>query len=200
MRLFHIHRRGLRTPALPLAAGDGAQLGYNRSAAGAARWAVPIFEFLCPACNRIYSFLSLSVKPTRRPVCPRCGSTDLSRVPSAFAVSTGRKSAEEKPKQAGGEPDDAAMARMEREVMRMTGGLDENDAEDPRMMARMMRRLAEVSGEQMTPTMEEMFRRLEAGEDPEALEDELGPQLEAEMGEEGGGPGAPARDDGLYDL
>jgi putative FmdB family regulatory protein len=161
---------------------------------------VPIFEFLCPACNRIYSFLSLSATPKRRPVCPRCGSADLSRVPSAFAVSTGRKSAPEKPTHAGGEPDDATMARMEQEVMRMSGELYEKDAEDPRVMARMMRRLAEVSGEKMTPTMEEMFRRLEAGEDPEALEDELGPQLESEMGDEGGGPGAPTRDDGLYDL
>ncbi len=49
-------------------------------------------------------------------------------------------------------------------------------------MARMMRRLAEASGEPMTPTMDEMFRRLEAGEDPDALEEELGPQLEAETG------------------
>jgi putative FmdB family regulatory protein len=161
---------------------------------------VPIFEFLCPACNRIYSFLSLSAKPTRQPVCPRCGAKDLSRVPSAFAVSTGRKSADEKPTQAAGEPDDAAMARMEQEVMRMTGDLDEKDAEDPRVMARMMRRLAEASGEKMTPTMEEMFRRLESGEDPEALEDELGPQLEAEMGDQGDGGGAPARDEGLYNL
>jgi len=161
---------------------------------------VPIFEFLCPVCNRIYSFLSLSATPRRQPVCPRCASADLTRVPSAFAVSTGRKSAEEKPKRSGGEPDDAAMARMEQEVMRMTGELDEKDAEDPRVMARMMRRLAEASGETMTPTMEEMFRRLEAGEDPENLEDELGPQLEAEMGGEGGEGGAPTRDDGLYDL
>ncbi len=161
---------------------------------------MPIFEFLCPACNRIYSFLSLSASPTRQPVCPRCGATGLSRVPSAFAVSKGRKGSSEEPKPAAGAPDDAAMGRMEQEVMRMADQLDEKDAEDPRAMARMMRRLAEVSGEKMTPTMEEMFRRLESGEDPEALEDELGPQLEAEMGDEGRGGGAPTRDDGLYDL
>lgn len=164
---------------------------------------MPIFEFLCPACNRIYSFLSLSASPARLPVCPRCGAANLSRVPSAFAVSTGRKSQQEKPKEGGGQPDDAAMARVEHELMRMSGELDENDAEDPRAMARMMRRLAEVSGEKLTPTMNEMFRRLESGEDPDALEAELGPQLEAEMGEDGGetGEGAtPTRDEGLYNL
>ena len=84
----------------------------------------------------------------------------------------------------------------------MVEGLDEKDAENPRVMGRMMRRMAEASGEPVTPAMEEMLRRMEAGEDPEALEDELGPQLEAEMGggENGGESGAPTRDEGLYDL
>ena len=166
----------------------------------AVRCNVPIFEFLCSTCNRIYSFLSLSATPSRQPVCPRCGATNLTRVPSSFAVSAGKKSREEKAKEPGGAQDEASMARIEQEMMRMTGELGENDAEDPRVMARMMRRLAEVSGEKMTPTMEEMFRRLEAGEDPDSLEEELGPQLEAEMGEEGGEGGAPTRDEGLYNL
>jgi putative FmdB family regulatory protein len=163
---------------------------------------VPIFEFLCPACNRIFSFLSLRVSPTRHPVCPRCAATDLTRVPSSFAVARGRKGAS--PDSGAESPDhgdDAAMHRLEHEAMRMASELDENDAEDPRVAARMMRRLAEASGERVTPTMEEMFRRMEAGEDPEALEDELGPQLEAESGDDGeGGMGAPTRDEGLYDL
>jgi putative FmdB family regulatory protein len=161
---------------------------------------VPIFEFLCPACNRIYSFLSLTPTPSRQPVCPRCFATDLTRVASSFAVSSSRKSREEKPKETGGPQDEAAQARVEQEMLRMTSELDERDAEDPRVMARMMRRLAELSGEKMTPTMEEMFRRLEAGEDPDSLEEELGPQLEAEIGEDGGEGGAPTRDDGLYSL
>lgn len=161
---------------------------------------MPIFEFLCPACNRIYSFLSLTATPSRKPVCPRCFATNLTRVASSFAVSSSRKSREEKPKETGSPQDDAAQARVEQEMMRMTSELDEKDAEDPRMMARMMRRLAELSGEKMTPTMEEMFRRLEAGEDADSLEEELGPQLEAEIGEDGGEGGSPTRDDGLYSL
>jgi len=161
---------------------------------------VPIFEFLCPACNRIYSFLSLAPTPARKPACPRCGSGDLTRVPSSFAVGAAPKAA---PKTAGHpEPDDASAARMESEMARMMDGLDERDAENPRVMAQMVRRLAEASGEPITPTMQEMFRRLEAGEDPDALEDELGPQLEAEMGgdREGGEDRPPTRDDGLYSL
>jgi putative FmdB family regulatory protein len=163
---------------------------------------VPIFEFLCPTCNRIFSFLSLRLTPTRQPVCPKCGAIGLTRVPSAFAVARGRQETPAAPGDtAGGPGDDAATQRLEHEAMRMASELGDSDAEDPRIVARMMRRLAEASGERVTPTMEEMFRRMEAGEDPEALEDELGPQLEAESGEDGGGElAAPTRDDGLYDL
>ncbi|MEW6337932.1 MAG: FmdB family zinc ribbon protein [Acidobacteriota bacterium] len=160
---------------------------------------MPIFEYLCQNCNRIYSFLSLSLAPGREPVCPRCGATGLTRVPSTFAVGGPRKSSQDQPKAKPG--DDAALGRLEQEAMRMAGEIDEKDAEDPRTMARMMRRLAEASGEPVTPAMNEMFRRMEAGEDPEALEEELGPQLEAELGEDGeGGMAGPTRDEGLYDL
>jgi putative FmdB family regulatory protein len=161
---------------------------------------MPIFEYLCRPCNRIYSFLSLAPSPSRQPSCPRCGASDLTRVPSTFAVPRRGAKSESKPAAPGAAPDDAAMDRMEHEMMQMVSGLDENDTENPRVMARMMRRLAETAGEPVTPTMEEMLRRMEAGEDPETLEDELGPQLEAEMGEEGSGGGAPTRDEGLYDL
>ena len=161
---------------------------------------MPIFEFLCPACNRIYSFLSLAPSPARQPVCPKCGATGLTRVPSAFAVAGKAKEKPETPR--GSQPDGAALSRMEGELMRMADGLDEKDAENPRVMAKLMRRMAEASGEPMTPTMDEMFRRLEAGEDPDALEEELGPQLEAETGAEGegGAGGAPTHDDGLYGM
>jgi putative FmdB family regulatory protein len=172
---------------------------------------MPVFEYLCRPCNRIFSFLSLTVTPSREPKCPKCGATGLERVPSTFAVATSRKAKEEPKKPVGaeaGEPDtpgganDAMAGAMEQQMMEMMDGLDEKDAENPKVMARMMRRMAEMSGEAVTPTMDEMLRRLESGEDPEALEEELGPQLEEEMGEDGagGGVGAPTRDDGLYDF
>lgn len=162
---------------------------------------MPIFEYLCQTCNRIYSFLSMAPVPTRIPTCPRCGATDLKRVPSTFAVQAPRKTAST---DAGAAVDDdgtGPVSATEAEAMRILEGLDDDQAENPRVMARVMRQLAEASGEPMTPTMEEMFRRMEAGEDPEALEDELGEQLEAEMGSDSGGPGGPpARDEGLYSL
>ena len=59
------------------------------------------------------------------------------------------------------------MGAMEREF----SNIDEND---PRAMARMMRRLSEVTGERLDEPMEEAVRKLEEGADPESLEESMG--------------------------
>lgn len=165
---------------------------------------MPIFEYLCRSCNRIYSFLSLSPKPQREPTCPRCGATCLKRMPSAFAVAgASKKSGEDKPPHH--EREGGLSPKLERELESLVSSVDEKDMEDPRTMARLMRRLAEASGEPVPQTLEEMMRRMEAGEDPEKLEEELGDQLEQELGAEdeaeAGEQGqAPERDPGLYSF
>ena len=59
------------------------------------------------------------------------------------------------------------MSAMESEF----SNVDEND---PRAMGRMMRRMAELSGEKIDGEMEEVVRKLEEGADPDSLEDQLG--------------------------
>lgn len=158
---------------------------------------MPIFEYLCQRCNRIYSFLSLSLKPSREPICPRCGASHLTRVPSAFAVGGGRKEAKETTAK-----DEGLSPALERELDQLVSSMDERDMDDPRAMAKVMRRLAEASGEPVPETLQEMMRRMEEGEDPEALEEELGDRLEEELGEEeeAGLSSEPQRDPGLYSL
>ncbi|MGC8916269.1 MAG: FmdB family zinc ribbon protein [Thermoanaerobaculum sp.] len=163
---------------------------------------MPIFEYLCAQCNRIYSFLSLSPAPKRQPSCPRCGASDLTRVPSAFAVAGTTRKAETKAEKPG-EAEPEVPRGLEQELSQLADSLDERDMEDPRTMGRLMRRLAEASGEPMPPTLDEMIRRMEAGEDPEKLEEELGDQLEEELGGEDAEEGletGPERDPGLYSL
>ena len=159
---------------------------------------MPIYEFLCAECNRIYSFHSFRVNPDKVPSCPKCGAEDLSRVPSRFGVAAGSKSA------ADGGGDGLDDPRLEREMMKLAADLEGMDENDPRQMAAAVRKMTELAGEPVTPAMEEMIRRLEAGEDPEKVEEELGEALEEEMGEEGGGGfgagGAPEYDDGLYPM
>ena len=58
-------------------------------------------------------------------------------------------------------------------------GVDELDAnEDPKQMAAMMRKFGDASGLEFGPRMQEMMSRLEAGEDPDSLEEELGDDLD----------------------
>ena len=57
-------------------------------------------------------------------------------------------------------------------------GLDDNA--DPRQAARLMRRLFDSAGLKLGTGMAEAIRRMEAGEDPDAIDAELGEVLEKE--------------------
>jgi len=158
---------------------------------------MPVYEFLCPSCNRIFSFHSFRVETSRVPRCPKCAAENLRRVPSRFGVAASSKAAPA----GGGEGDEHEDPRMEREMMRFAAELEGMDESNPRQMAAAVRRMTELAGEPVTPAMEEMIRRLEAGEDPERIEEELGDALEEEMGDGSGcGGAAPSRDDGLYPM
>jgi hypothetical protein len=82
--------------------------------------------------------------------------------------------------------------------------LDENN---PRHMAHMLRKMKDLMPAGTTPKeFDVAIKRLEAGEDPEKIEEDMGDVLGDFMGgdEEGGGPGggggAYTRDSGLYDY
>lgn len=137
---------------------------------------MPIYEHYCPDCHTVYSFFSSRVAPDARPACPRCGRPDLERRPSSFAMLRPRGDGD-----AGGEADEGSPfagldeERMEKAMDALAsemGGMEES--EDPRQMARMFRRFSELSGMEAGPKLEEMLRRLEKGEDPDALEAEMG--------------------------
>lgn len=134
---------------------------------------MPIYEFYCPDCHTVFSFLSSRVNTRKRPACPRCRRPRLQRRPSRFAITGGRGQEEAA---AGGLPDmdpqrlEAGLAALAREAE----GMDEND---PRQMARMVRKLYESSGLDLGEGMTEAVRRMEAGEDPGAIEEEMGDLL-----------------------
>lgn len=170
---------------------------------------MPIYEFACPKCRVIFNFLSKRINPGHLPVCPKCGNKQLTKQVSAFAMPRGLK----EPAAGGpaGEPeegmpdfDDPRMARAMGELERDMEHLDENN---PKHMAHMMRKMKDIMPAGAMPKeMDIAIRRLEAGEDPEKIEADMGDVLGDFMGgpEEEGGAGAYgggySKDSGLYDY
>lgn len=136
---------------------------------------MPIYEFYCRHCHRIYSFLSRAVNTDKTPPCPRCEAADLTRRASAFAISKGRK---EEPKPEAPPGPDIDEARLERAMEAMAGDLDSIDENDPKQGAHLMRKLFAATGMPVGSGMEEALRRMEAGEDPEKIEEQMGDVFE----------------------
>jgi putative FmdB family regulatory protein len=142
---------------------------------------MPIYEFYCAACHTVFSFFSPRVDTESHPACPRCGEAELPRKPSTFAT-VKRTGGGEGGEGEGGDGDDLLAgldeARLEGAMESVMGELEAaGEEEDPRQMARLLRRFGDAAGMEPGPRMEEMLRRLEAGEAPDALEDELGGDL-----------------------
>jgi putative FmdB family regulatory protein len=171
---------------------------------------MPIYEFACPKCRKIFSFLSKRINPDRRPTCPKCGNPKLEKQVSRFAMVKGvaePTAAAEGPEEGPPMPDldDPRVERAMREMERDMEHLDENN---PRHMAHMMKKMKDLMPPGTVPKeLDVAIKRLERGEDPEKIEADLGDVLGDFMGgadEEGGGPGGYGggytRDSGLYDY
>jgi putative FmdB family regulatory protein len=172
---------------------------------------MPIYEFACPKCRLIFSFLSKRVNPDREPTCPKCGNKRMSRQMSRFAMPKGLKepvagAAGQTPD--GPEPDfdDPRVMRAMSELERDMEHMDENN---PRHMARLMKKMKDIMPDGTMPKeMDVAIKRLEAGEDPEKIEEDMGDVLGEFMGGEGDeddpygghGGGGYGRDTGLYDY
>ena len=137
---------------------------------------MPIYEYRCADCHKKVAvfFRSFSAVAQEQARCPICHGAHLTKLVSKVRVMRGASSA------AGEDGVDDAM-------------LDDLNENDPRSLGRMMRRMADESGEDMGPEFGEVIQRLEKGEDPETIEKSM-PEL-GEMGGADGGMGASLGDD-----
>jgi putative FmdB family regulatory protein len=165
---------------------------------------MPIYEFYCEACHTIFNFYSGSVNTDKRPTCPRCKKTVLEKRMSVF--STPKRRGEEE----GDDMDfpDLDEGKMEQAMNMLASEAEGMDEEDPRQAAQLMRKLSDMTGLKLGPGFEEALSRMEAGEDPEQVEAELGDALEEENPFEVKKKAAPIlrrmlpprKDDTLYEL
>ena len=106
---------------------------------------MPIYEYLCRGCRKKVTVLTLRVSEVVEPRCEHCGGTDLSRLMSRFALGRSEES----------RLDDLADPSS-------LSGLDEND---PKSMARWMRKMGKELGEDGGEDFEQMVDEMEAGGD-----------------------------------
>lgn len=141
---------------------------------------MPIYELYCADCHTLFDFFSSRVDTETTPGCPRCRGS-LVRKPAVFATLSRRA------RPADGEGGEAEiLAGLDEE--RLEGALESvmaeaettGENEDPRQMARLLRRFGEAAGLEPGGRMEEILARLEAGEDPDQLEEEMGADLDGE--------------------
>lgn len=162
---------------------------------------MPIYEFYCTECNTIFNFFSRSVNTKKRPKCPKCQKIRLERRMSVFSTSRNRGEEEDMP------IPDLDETKMEKAMNLLAREAEHVNEDDPRQAADLMRKLTDMTGLSLGPGMEEALARMEAGEDPEKIEAEMGDILEGEepfdlkkksMKMEKTGP--PKVDEKLYDL
>jgi putative FmdB family regulatory protein len=161
---------------------------------------MPIYEFYCMRCNTIFNFYSKSINTTKEPVCPRCRKETLKRFLSTFSVlREGSK----------GEGEDSLPfdeQKMEKAIGALAREADTIDEDDPRQAAHVMRKLSEMAGLPLGKGLKEAIERMEAGEDPDKIEEEMGDILEEdpfglrERRIQRARSETPARDDTLYQL
>ena len=133
---------------------------------------MPIYEFYSPDNNKIYQFLARSLaNRDKTPRCPDDPTFRMERQVSRFAVLG-------KAKEDGGDDpfagiDDAKMESLLADMEKDMGGLDESNP-DPRQLGHFMRKVTDLMGDNTPPELREIVKRLEAGEDPDKLEEQFG--------------------------
>jgi len=116
---------------------------------------MPIYEYRCLHCGRRVSLLfrTYAAASEARPRCPACQSEELRRLVSRVRLMGSEES------------------RLEN--LASPDSLGDVDENDPRSIARWMRRMGQETGEDLGPEFDEVVDRLESGQSPEEIEQDL---------------------------
>jgi putative FmdB family regulatory protein len=116
---------------------------------------MPVYEYRCNHCQRQVTlfYQTYAEYDSATHTCPHCESTDLTRLISRVAVARSEG------------------ARLD--ALSDPSAFGDLDSEDPRELARAMRKMSQELGEDLGGEFNEVVDRLEAGESPESIEDSL---------------------------
>jgi putative FmdB family regulatory protein len=112
---------------------------------------MPVYEFRCRSCQKKSSFFVRSVSESPSPVCPVCGSRELSRLISSFAYHKSLATIHEE----SGEPD--------------SPGADYY--KDPRNIGRWTEKKFDEMGMEMPSQVQDMIQAAREGDMPESVKD-----------------------------
>lgn len=140
---------------------------------------MPIYEYQCQSCGqKARKFWRAFAEIDEGTLeCPRCGKKNFRRLISRVAVL---------------HSEDARLENLADPSS--LAGLDE---EDPKSIARWMRKMSQEVGEEMPPEFDEVIDRLESGQSPEEIEESM-PELAEGLDGMGGMGGMGG--DGFVDL
>jgi putative FmdB family regulatory protein len=137
---------------------------------------MPIYEFYCSHCHTIYNFFSRTANTDKVPRCPKCLDVVLERRMSVFATISGK--VKDKP------ADDPFSAldekKMERELARLAGEAEKIKDDDPRAAVQLLRKFSAMTGMKFGDGFQEALKRMERGEDPKKIEEEMSDLLAEE--------------------
>ena len=106
---------------------------------------MPIYEYQCTNCHRRTSVLTTRVSEKVEPVCKHCGSRNLSRLMSRFAMPRSEE------------------ARMD--ALGNPSHFSDFDEGDPKSVAKVMRRLGKEMGDEMGGAeIDEAIEEIERGD------------------------------------
>ena len=117
---------------------------------------MPIYEYYCYDCKKRVSvlFRTMAAADAGASACPNCAGQRLQRLMSRLRV---LRSEENRIESMADDP--SLMAGLEQE--------------NPRALAHFMRKMSDETGEPLDAEMTEVMDRLEAGENPESIEDSM---------------------------
>jgi len=118
---------------------------------------MPSYEYRCLECRKRVSIYQMYEEYGNVSVqCPHCGSPDLKRIIGRVRFARSEES------------------RLE--SLADPSSWADFDEQDPRSMARMLRKMGQEMGEEMPTEFDEVIGRLDAGESPEDIEKSM-PEL-----------------------